>query len=241
MIKYTNRGLVNDRYYWNMNWSLLKSLFWVSNTAFLMVNQGRGLAYLIKHGHSIYGNTYRWYHDTMKQWWQPLNADMFRTQLCKLIENHPQFEHSKEAYENPHSLRFGNLVMKNVLVVVIIILSIGVYWKQRHQKNPMRVSGNFNVITLKQTVIFLILISFDNTCLSYVICWDNFFGMSEDVVFVLEMLRVILVENIFFKFCVPLYFLIDSKTKLPSLWAERDDRRLNFFMTAQEIRPCKDL
>ena len=107
---------------------------------------------------------------------------MFRTQLCKLIENHPQFEHSKEAYENPHSLRFGNLVMKNVLVVVIIILSIGVYWKQRHQKNPMRVSGNFNVITLKQTVFFLILISFDNTCLSYVICWDNFFGMSEDPV-----------------------------------------------------------
>ena len=166
---------------------------------------------------------------------------MFRTQLCKLIENHPQFEHSKEAYENPQALRFGNLIMKNVLVVVIIILSVGVYWKLRQQKHPMRVSGNFNVITLKQTVFFLILLSFDNTCLSYVTCWDNLFGISEDVVFVLEMLRVILVENIFFKFCVPLYFLIDSKTKLPSLWIDRDERRLNFFMTAQEIRPCKDL
>ena len=131
--------------------------------------------------------------------------------------------------------------MKNVLVVVIIILSVGVYWKLRQQKHPMRVSGNFNVITLKQTVFFLILLSFDNTCLSYVICWDNLFGISEDVVFVLEMLRVILVENIFFKFCVPLYFLIDSKTKLPSLWIDRDERRLNFFMTAQELRPFKDL
>ena len=166
---------------------------------------------------------------------------MLRTQLCKLIENHPQFEHSKQAYENPQSLRFGNLVMKNVLVVVIIIMSIGVYWKQRHQKNPMRVTGNFNVITLKQTVFFLILISFDNTCMSYVISWDNFFGISDDVVFVLEMLRVILVENIFFKFCVPLYFLIESKKKVPNLWADRDHRQLDFFMTAYALRPRKDL
>ena len=97
-------------------------------------------------------------------------------------------------------------------------------------------SGRANVITLKQTVILLILISLDNAGLSYVICRDNSLGMSEDLVFLLEMLRVILIENIFFKFLLPLYFLVGSRTSLPSLWAQQDDRKLKFFLTTRRLR-----
>ena len=31
LIKYADRGLVNDRYYYNMNMTLFKNLFWLSN------------------------------------------------------------------------------------------------------------------------------------------------------------------------------------------------------------------
>ena len=159
-----------------------------------------------------------------------------RTQVCNMNRNIEPFENSKKNYENPQQLRFGNLVMKNVLVLVSIIMAIGVFWKLKQQKKPMRVSGNFNVITLKQTVILLIMISLDNTGLSYVICWDNSLGMNEEVVFKLEIARVILVENILFKFLLPLYFLLDSRSKLPSLWSDGDDRKLNFFMTPPSLR-----
>ena len=68
----------------------------------------------------------------------------------------------KKYYENPIQLRYGNLVMKNVLILVILLLSIGAYWKRRNVKNPMKVSGNVNVVTLSQTVSLLSLFSFDN-------------------------------------------------------------------------------
>ena len=165
----------------------------------------------------------------------PCISDEFRTQLCKLNDRIEQIDPGKKHLLNdPPLLRFGNTVMINVFLLLIIIMTIGVYWKRRQQKKPMRVSnGNVNVITLNQTVILMSLISLDNTGLSYVINLDNFLGLSEDLVFKLETFRVILIENIFFKFCVPLYFLIDSKAKLPSLWAERDDRKLDFFLTGQ--------
>ena len=127
--------------------------------------------------------------------------------------------------------------MKNVVLIVVILVAIGVYWKKRQQKKPMKVYGNVNVMTLWQTVCYVILFSLDNTVLSFVISSDflSYFGLDENLVFKLELLRVILVENIFFKFLVPLYLLQNSKTSLPSLWAERDWRRLEFSVTSQRL------
>ena len=59
MIKYADRGLVNDRYYWNMNLSLIKNLFWVMNITILSVNQGNSLSFYMKHGRSLFSNTFR--------------------------------------------------------------------------------------------------------------------------------------------------------------------------------------
>ena len=60
MIKYTNRGLVNDRYYWNMNLSLLKTLFWVGNIALLVANQANFVTFYLVHGRSLSANTHRY-------------------------------------------------------------------------------------------------------------------------------------------------------------------------------------
>ena len=41
LVKYSHRGLVNDRYYYNMNMKLFKYLFWISNISAVAVNQGK--------------------------------------------------------------------------------------------------------------------------------------------------------------------------------------------------------
>ena len=124
-----------------------------------------------------------------------------------------------------------------MLILVILICTIGAYWKRRHVKKPMAVSGRVNVFTLSQTVTLLTLFSFDNTLLSFVISSDNVLGMSNELVFNLEMLRVIFIENLFFKFLVPLYLLHNTGTNLPSLWAERNYRNQDFFMTVRNLTP----
>ena len=104
----------------------------------------------------------------------------------------------------------------------------------------MKVRGHYNLLTLKQTVILLILFSFDNSGLSFIISNDflpNFVSINSELVMKVEILRVILVENIFFKFLVPLYLLIQSRSKLPSLWADEDQRKLKFFMTSPSFIP----
>ena len=143
----------------------------------------------------------------------------------------------QKIHENPLILRYGNLILKNVLILVILICTIGAYWKRRHVKKPMAVSGRVNVFTLSQTVTLLTLFSFDNTLLSFVISSDNVLGMSNELVFKLEMLRVIFIENLFFKFLVPLYLLHNTGTNLPSLWAERNYRNQDFFMTVRKLTP----
>ena len=128
--------------------------------------------------------------------------------------------------------------MKNVPILVILLLTIGAYWKRRRDvKKPMKVSGNVNVVTLIQTVSLLLLFSFDNTVLSFVISRDNILGLNNELVFNLEMLRVIFIENIFFKFLVPIYLLKNSRTNLPLLWAERNLRKQDFFRTVPSFIP----
>ena len=60
LIKYVDRGLVNDRYYYNMDMTLFKILFWIINISFFLINQGNIFAFSIKHeGATLFDNTYR--------------------------------------------------------------------------------------------------------------------------------------------------------------------------------------
>ena len=60
LIKYVDRGLVNDRYYYNMNMTLFKILFWTMNISFFLINQGNFVAFSIKYdGDLLTDQTYR--------------------------------------------------------------------------------------------------------------------------------------------------------------------------------------
>ena len=62
--------------------------------------------------------------------------------------------------------------------------------------------------------------------------------VENELLFTLEMLRVIFFENIFFKLVLPILMIHQSKTTLPFLWIDQDfDRKKSFFMTKQDILP----
>ena len=58
-LKYADRGLVNDRYYYNMNMSLFNGLFWFSNIFLFAINQAILWVHFFKYGESPFKNAYR--------------------------------------------------------------------------------------------------------------------------------------------------------------------------------------
>ena len=59
LVKYADRGLANDRYYYNMNWTLFNVLFWIINICLFAVNQGMMWSFSLKHGNDYVENSYR--------------------------------------------------------------------------------------------------------------------------------------------------------------------------------------
>ena len=60
LLKYADRGLVNDRYYYNMNMSLFNVLFWSSNIVIFAINQGIVWAHFFKDGTSLFENAHKY-------------------------------------------------------------------------------------------------------------------------------------------------------------------------------------
>ena len=113
----------------------------------------------------------------------------------------------------------------------VFMMAIGMHWKKRRLSIPRQ---NHNVITLNQTLLLVTLIYIDNTFLPY------FLDTGGWLLFNLEMIRIIFIENIAFKVVFPLLLIWSTKSRLPALWADRNERRLDFFMTnpSYEARPA---
>ena len=60
-LKYADRGLVNDRYYYNMNMSLFTGLFWFSNIFLIAISQGMMWVHILKYGESPFQNLYKYW------------------------------------------------------------------------------------------------------------------------------------------------------------------------------------
>ena len=81
------------------------------------------------------------------------------------------------------------------------------------------------------TAIICTLLYLDSILFSYGLLHRTDHQLS----FILEMFRIILVENIFFKFLVPLLIILRSRRKLKTLWAEREAGKLEFFLTPPSL------
>ena len=128
-------------------------------------------------------------------------------------------------------LKNGNLVMKTMCLILATILGVGIAWKKRKLKIKRQ---NFNVITFSQTWLILLLLYLNNVLLDFLFPLI----VKEELLFNLEMLRVILIENILFKLLIPILMILQSKATLPYLWIDKDfNGKQMFFMTKQNILP----
>ena len=116
------------------------------------------------------------------------------------------------------------MAVKTTLILLVLILKFGISWKNRRENKKIKI--NYNVMSLNQTILLLVLLYVDNTYFPY------FILDKSKIAFNMEMLRLICIENIFFRFLLPIYMIIDSKSKLPALWVENHERKLQFFMTS---------
>lgn len=144
---------------------------------------------------------------------------------CQKIYDLGDLLESHKFSRNPDSIRHGNQMMKNAALVSALICLIGIYWKKKRLFIPARSQRQYNVMTLNQTVLLVILINLDSM-LTYLLHPN-----SQQLFFLLELLKIIFIENIFFKCLIPVYLLLSSRRHYATLWVDRKPRRLTFFMT----------
>ena len=128
--------------------------------------------------------------------------------------------------------RNGNLGMKTMCLILAMIIGCGMAWKKRKLK--IKRGQNFNVITFSQSFLILLLLYLNNVLLDFLLPALA----DKELLFNMEMFRVIFIENILFKFVLPILMILQSKATLPSLWIDKDcNRKQIFFMTKQNILP----
>ena len=128
-------------------------------------------------------------------------------------------------------IRNGGLGMKTCALLFGLAMTIAMYWKKKKLSLPWR--GNHNVITLNQTLLLVLVIYIDSALLT------SYLGTGGRFLFNLDLMRMIFIENLAFKFIFPLLLIWSSRANLPALWADREEKRLDFFLTnpSYEARP----
>ena len=99
----------------------------------------------------------------------------------------------------------------------------------------------YNVLTFNQTLKIVIILYINNAVFDYIFQSDIttvlLYYYSSQQIFTLEMLRVILLENICLKFLMPIFFILNTRTSLRSLWSEIPYKQINFFMSEPSYLP----
>ena len=135
----------------------------------------------------------------------------------------PNYESSK--------LRNGNFFIKSLLLLLAAIIMIAANWK----KKALAIGKSYqrNVLTLTQTMGVLVFLYINGVISDYL-----FLPSENNSIFILEMLRVIFLENIAFKFLFPIFLIYRTQSSLPSLWQKREiEIKKYFLMTKFNFAP----
>ena len=128
-------------------------------------------------------------------------------------------------------LRNGNFFIKSLLLLFAAIIMIAANWKKKAL--AIRKSYQRNVLTLRETMAVLVFLYINGVISDYL-----FLPSENNSLFILEMLRVILLENIAFKFLFPILLIYRTQSSLPSLWQTREiENKKHFFMTKFNFVP----
>ena len=134
MVKYADRGLVNDQFFVN-NIKLFKNLFWFCNLFLVLLNQGLIWAFYFKHEKSFF-------------------ASKRTVIICTEFSSSKFLVGSDEKEIKPLGV-LGNPVRTIPLLFGIAML-LGIrYWRRMHMFQKGR---RYNLMTFNQTVLLVLLI-----------------------------------------------------------------------------------
>ena len=131
-------------------------------------------------------------------------------------------------------LRFNNFCFKSLVLVFVILTTAGIYWKKKRISFKIE-KNQRNVLTLKQTLGLIFFIYCNNVLADYVLASFK----PSTLVFLMEELRVVLVENLLTRFVIPIVLIINTKRHLPGLWTDTEMIRSEFFMTKINVSSIK--
>ena len=102
--------------------------------------------------------------------------------------------------------RYNNFWSKSIIVIFVLLTTLGIYWKKK--RILLKIPKNQrNVLTLNQTVAIILLVYVNNVLCDYLLA---LFPPSE-FLFILEELRVVLVENTIIRFLLPILLILNTK------------------------------
>lgn len=122
--------------------------------------------------------------------------------------------------------RFNNFCSKSIVMVFVVLTTAGIYWKKKRLSNKIE-DHQRNVLTLNQTLGVIFLIYCNNVILDYLLA----IFQPSDLVFLLEELRVLIVENVLTKCLIPIFLILNTRRQLPSLWTNNEIKKTDFYMT----------
>ena len=124
--------------------------------------------------------------------------------------------------------------MESVTLVIILILYANVMWKKEQLSHKVN-KTHYNLLTLNQTVALSLVVTLD-----YFIVECCVWTLPEEKVLLFEMLKLILVDNLCYRFLVPLVLLLNTRKIFPELWTGTVQGSTGFYMTEGVKIPRRD-
>ena len=116
--------------------------------------------------------------------------------------------------------------------IVVLILFVSILWTKQQIKN-LTIQTRNNVLSLNQTVALRVWLLADFFSFQLIL---NLIAPEKVVQF--EMVKIIVVDNICYRFLLPLTLLLSTKNNFPELWTEGPiKRRRDFYQTEMRIIP----
>ena len=110
--------------------------------------------------------------------------------------------------------------------IVVLILYITVLWKKNRLQVP---KYQRNLLSLNQTVAIRTWLTLDFYLVQLILMI-----IPEEKILLFEMVKLIIVDNICYRFLIPLLLIFTTKKNLPQLWSVKSGPRETFYMTEQQ-------
>lgn len=111
--------------------------------------------------------------------------------------------------------------------VIVLIIYASILWKKKHFQQGVN-SRQQNLLNLNQTVAIRVWLAIEIFSIK-IIRWF----LPQEKVLVFEMIKIIIVDNICYRFLAPLLLLLNTKKEFTELWSNSPVKRTGFYLSEQ--------